>query len=338
MKAPQPLLLVVQKLGHLRERVVFVGGMIRGLLTTDPAAGPARPTDDVDLIVPAVASLADYYALGVELRKLGFCEDSREGAPLCRWIIDGVTTDIMPIDPAVLGFSNVWYESAQRHISTTETPYGPLHHLDGPHFCATKLEAFAGRGEGDYYHHDLEDVVALIDERPTLIDEMVSSPRELREFMATGARDLLATPTFLEALPGHMSGDEVSQQRVPALVSKLQRIAALFELQPSADRSPQPRITTPAVTRPASHRPEASPMASPAGLSQVTRVAVRSSNLAWFEYDSARERLVIGFHRGGTYNYSNVPAQVYQGLLNAHSKGRYFNVWIKPRYSVGRGS
>jgi hypothetical protein len=33
-----PLLLVVRRLGTLRERMVFVGGMVRGLLITDPGA------------------------------------------------------------------------------------------------------------------------------------------------------------------------------------------------------------------------------------------------------------------------------------------------------------
>lgn len=51
MKIPLELLTVAKHLGALTEDTVFVGGMIRGLLITDPAAGAARPTDDVDLIV-----------------------------------------------------------------------------------------------------------------------------------------------------------------------------------------------------------------------------------------------------------------------------------------------
>jgi hypothetical protein len=51
MKIPRELLTVAKCLGHLTEKTVFVGGMIRGLLITDPAAGAARATDDVDLIV-----------------------------------------------------------------------------------------------------------------------------------------------------------------------------------------------------------------------------------------------------------------------------------------------
>jgi predicted nucleotidyltransferase len=83
VKVPPPLMTVAKRLVPLRDRIVFVGGMIRGLLVTDPAAGPSRPTDDVDLIVD-VASLRDYHALGAELRRLGLHEDMEDGAPICR--------------------------------------------------------------------------------------------------------------------------------------------------------------------------------------------------------------------------------------------------------------
>jgi hypothetical protein len=111
MKIPDPVLVVARHLGDLRERVVFVSGMIRSLLVTDPAAGGARPTDDVDLIVEVPTTVA-YYALNQTLRDQNFREANEAGAPLCRWIVEGVRVDVMPVDPAILGFSNVWYFGA----------------------------------------------------------------------------------------------------------------------------------------------------------------------------------------------------------------------------------
>jgi hypothetical protein len=91
----------------------------------------------------------------------------------------------------ILGFTNVWYDGAASHASVAGGPDGEFRHLDAPHFCATKLEAFASRGEGDFYHHDLEDFVAMVDSRPTLTPEIAAAPRELRAFISETVADLL---------------------------------------------------------------------------------------------------------------------------------------------------
>jgi predicted nucleotidyltransferase len=73
MKAPIELWTVASCFGDLIDEVVFVGGMIRELLITDPAASAARPTQDVDCIVNAV-SWVDYARLSEQLRSQGFVE------------------------------------------------------------------------------------------------------------------------------------------------------------------------------------------------------------------------------------------------------------------------
>src|SRR5437868_63242 len=94
VKAPGELWLVARSLGDALDEVVFVGGMIRELLITDPAAGPARPTQDVDCIVDA-KSYADYLQLCDRLRARGFAECTDEGAPICRWTVHDVRVDMM---------------------------------------------------------------------------------------------------------------------------------------------------------------------------------------------------------------------------------------------------
>jgi hypothetical protein len=58
-------------LGPLRQRVVFVGGAVRGLLITDPAVEGPRPTKDIDVIAEVTPRSA-CYRLEEELRGLGF--------------------------------------------------------------------------------------------------------------------------------------------------------------------------------------------------------------------------------------------------------------------------
>src|SRR5277367_5372031 len=105
------------RLKPLLPEIVFVGGCTTGLLITDPAASPARATDDVDVIVE-VAFYAEYARFSKRLRNLGFSEDSSEGAPICRWLVDQMKLDVMPTDETILGFSNRWYKPAcQRQLN-----------------------------------------------------------------------------------------------------------------------------------------------------------------------------------------------------------------------------
>ena len=84
---------VARRLGDLREEVVFLGGAVTALLITDPGAPEIRPTDDVDVIAEVISHAA-YGKLSERLRKLQFKEDVEEGAPACRWVIDGIKVDV----------------------------------------------------------------------------------------------------------------------------------------------------------------------------------------------------------------------------------------------------
>ena len=60
--------------------------------------------------------------------------------------------------------------------------------------------------------------------------------------------------------------------------------------------------------------------------------SVISSNLKEVCYESQTSTLRIEFHNGNIYEYSYVPSAVHFALLNASSKGRYFDVYIKDRF------
>lgn len=57
----------------------------------------------------------------------------------------------------------------------------------------------------------------------------------------------------------------------------------------------------------------------------MERVQVESSNLVSVGYNPETATLEIEFHSGSIYQYSGVPEDVYRGLMNAGSKGRYFH-------------
>jgi KTSC domain-containing protein len=61
----------------------------------------------------------------------------------------------------------------------------------------------------------------------------------------------------------------------------------------------------------------------------MVRVDFESTILAWARYLPDARRLQVGLCTGKTYDYFDVPADIYQDLLAAESKGRYFNRHIR---------
>ncbi len=205
--------------------LVFVGGATIGLLLTDEAAPMVRPTLDVDLVTSA-ATRSAYYELEAKLRAGGFVQLVGEGIPICRWLIEGVPVDVMPIDETLLGFSNRWYKSLVDHALPMDLPGGEtIRVASAPYLVATKLEAFKNRGRGDYrVSHDLEDIIILLDGRSELDAEIASAAHDVRTFIAESFGVLLQSSEFVDSIPGYLDADEASQAREPLIRARMERI------------------------------------------------------------------------------------------------------------------
>ena len=66
--------------------------------------------------------------------------------------------------------------------------------------------------------------------------------------------------------------------------------------------------------------------------SGIEMVAVQSSAMTAVGYDGQNSTLRIRFIQGAEYDYSGVPPEIYQGLLSAESKGKYYHGHIKGNY------
>ncbi len=60
--------------------------------------------------------------------------------------------------------------------------------------------------------------------------------------------------------------------------------------------------------------------------------AVESTTLSALAYDETHEILQLEFRSHAVYRYFDVPALVYESLLAAPSKGKYFNRAIRGNY------
>ncbi|TEA79927.1 hypothetical protein [Allopusillimonas ginsengisoli] len=212
----------VEALGKLADDFLLIGGCAVGLLVTEPAVTSIRPTTDVDMLTEATP-LSDYYALCARLKERGFRED--QGDVICRWIKDSIIIDVVPADEAILGFTNTWYAPAAQSSNNMRLPSGKhANVISAPYFLATKLEAFASRGNGDFMHHDMEDIVTVIDGRASIIQEVIQSDTKLRSFLQDEFEALLANATFIERLPWLISPNQ-SNARHMLVLERLQQLA-----------------------------------------------------------------------------------------------------------------
>jgi predicted nucleotidyltransferase len=207
MRADDPnlpiLLHVAEALGDLRDELVFVGGCAAGLLLTDPVVSGVRATEDVDAIVEA-ASFTRFHAVEARLAERGFVRDADSGV-ICRWKhrASGTIFDLMPSEPGVLGFANRWYPEAVRSaIEVALSPVLRIHLISAPAFVATKLEAFATRGNADVFSPDLEDILVVVDGRPELVQELKQAGDEMQRALRGQVAALLRRADFDNALPG----------------------------------------------------------------------------------------------------------------------------------------
>lgn len=219
---------VARALGDLCDDLILVGGCAASLLIDAPTAPLPRVTHDVDLIA-AVAALRDYHALERRFALRGFQRDTSPDAPICRWQIDGIAVDLMPIDDTVLGFSNRWYAEAAASAMRLTLPGGtPIHLISAPAFLATKFEAFHTRGRGDLLQsHDFEDIINVVEGRRLIVEEISAGSTALRHFLAARFAVIIAMPDFMNVLPGLVAYDELHSQRLTAVMNKMAAIAAM---------------------------------------------------------------------------------------------------------------
>ncbi len=199
----------------LVDKTAFVGGCVVGLLLTDEyTKEQVRATDDVDLIVD-VMNHAAYFQLVDQLRQRGF-KESPEDDIQCRWRLRELIVDVMPTDEKILGFTSRWYkaaiDSAVRHELSNDQW---IHVVSPPYFVATKIEAFNGRGKGDFLEsRDIEDIITLVDGRENLANEIIQIGGDLRSYIAQYFTEFLKARDFDYAVESAVRSDRERTQIV----------------------------------------------------------------------------------------------------------------------------
>jgi len=215
---------VAKSLGELNERVVFVGGAVVSVYADDPAADEVRPTDDIDFTIE-LTGYEDWVRLTEELVTLGFSPNP-EGHTMCSFIFKGIEIDVMPSEDSPIGISNRWYKPGFEFVKVIIANNQKIRVLSLPYYLATKLEAFNNRG-GDYRtSHDFEDVIYVIDNCTTVIQEILGSDESVKGFIREELKKVVNNPNAAEIIQCQLHPNLVAG-RYPLILEKLKQITDL---------------------------------------------------------------------------------------------------------------
>jgi predicted nucleotidyltransferase len=127
-----------------------------------------------------------------------------------------------------MGFSERWYAEAFATAEPITLPDGTtIRVIRSPLFLATKLSAWRDRGKGDYYAHDIEDILAVIDGRNVLLDEIRRSSLDVRRFLAEEFEELLSAEGFRDAVSGHLGGGSIAYQRADMALNIMRQVVTI---------------------------------------------------------------------------------------------------------------
>lgn len=192
---------VANGLEELKEDMVFVGGSVAELYVDSTAASDIRPTLDVDCVVE-LSSRTAHARLEEALRAKRFANDTSQGAPICRWIYRDILVDVMPTDPDVLGFTNIWYEDGVTNKIAKTLPDGQqIFVFPVEYYVAAKFEAHKGRGGNDLRQsHDFEDIIYILDNCPDILENIQNANEDVKEYLKQECQTLLTNDNLTEGI------------------------------------------------------------------------------------------------------------------------------------------
>ncbi len=190
---------MIESIEPLIEEIVFVGGITTFLYLTEQV-DDLRVTVDVDVIIDA--NVRKLQRTESKLRKLGFQPDPELH---CRYRKGELVLDLMPIDGNILGFSNRWYQDGMRKAISQKVGSHTIRLLSLEHFFATKIEAFLGRGQGDFYSSkDIEDIVTVLAGRPGTLTELQENKGDVLQYIKNHFEKFVSDVEFRQSVQGHL--------------------------------------------------------------------------------------------------------------------------------------
>ncbi len=210
-------------LKELKDEMIFVGGAVVSLYADNDAVEEVRQTDDVDVTINLV-NYASWVQMQERLATLGFSPDP-EGHAICSYLYKGISVDIMPSEDGPIGTANKWFKIGFNNLRITTVKGIEVQILSAPCFLATKFEAFNDRGKDYRTSHDFEDIIYVLDNRTTIVEDIKNDHLGVRQFLKKEITKIINSNNFLEIISCHMH-PLIIEDRLPILKEKIQKIIA----------------------------------------------------------------------------------------------------------------
>ena len=167
---------------------------------------------------------AEFAKMQERLAELHFHPDP-QGQSICSYIYKDISIDIMPAEDTGIGISNTWYKPGFDHLQQITLDNNlVINILPAPYFLATKIEAFKDRGNNDFYgSHDYEDIIYVLDNRTTIVEEILTSNAEVKNYLKQELSLIAGHPQSTEILAMHIH-PLVVEDRFPILLEKIKLI------------------------------------------------------------------------------------------------------------------
>lgn len=212
---------IAEALQEVKDNMVFVGGAVISLYTNDPAADEIRPTQDIDMTLNII-NLSHWERMQERLRKLGFHPDPF-GHAICSFKYKDIPIDIMAADDGPLGPANQWYKIGFEDLWTVKAIDQKIKILSAPCYLATKFEAFKNRGNDYRTSHDIEDIIYVIDNRTTIVEEIKESDTRVHSFLKVELQIMESQGILTEVLMAHVH-PIMLEERLPIIKDKIAQI------------------------------------------------------------------------------------------------------------------
>jgi len=212
---------VAKALGNLNDSVVFVGGAVVSVYADDDAADEVRPTQDIDLTLKLFD--INQQDLDKQLAERGFHPDIH-GHAICSYKYNDIAVDVMASTDTMRGPTNRWYVIGFDSLQKITIKDVTIQILSAPCYLATKFEAFNHRGQNDYRtSHDFEDIIYVIDNRTTIVEEISKADDQIKEFLIEELIKVANSPYSEEILAAHLH-PLILDERYPMLLEKIRNI------------------------------------------------------------------------------------------------------------------